>query len=331
MALSVVIRSGEVEASPTITFDTPRVVLGRGEGCDVRLPDPTISHRHASLRQRGTDYIVVDEASTNGTFVGPVRLPPHTPRIVRNGDLIRLGRIWLELRIEQVAPTRQPHLATREVALGLVAAALAAEGENAALTVRVVTGPDAGKTLRMTDFDHPYVLGRGGGGGRGDGLAFDDPDVSRRHVELVRRGDKLLARELGSKNGAILDGSPLTPDRPTPWKRGTTLSVGACELAYDDPVADALAELERAADERMGDDESVEPPPGVEISGASPRTTSPIAAQGDAPVVAVPRRRTGRPGPGRRGWSATDYLVALLALAVLTLSILGLMWLLGSD
>ena len=38
-------------------------------------------------------YIVVDEASTNGTFVGPVRLPPHTPRIVRSGDLIRLGRI----------------------------------------------------------------------------------------------------------------------------------------------------------------------------------------------------------------------------------------------
>jgi len=327
MALSVVVRSGEVEAPPTITFDAPRIVLGRGEGCDVRLPDPTISHRHASLRQRGTEYIVVDEASTNGTFVGPVRLPPHTPRIVRSGDLVRLGRVWLELRIEQAAPTQQPHLATRELALGLVAAALAAEGANASLMVRVNAGPDSGKTLRMEEFDRPYVLGRGGG----VSLAFDDPDVSRRHVELVRRGDKLLARELGSKNGAILDGSPLAPDRPTAWKRGTTLSVGACELSYDDPVADALAELERGADERMSDDESIEPPVGVESSGASPQTAPASADQRDAPVVTVPRRRARRPAPGRRGWSATDYLVALLAVAVLTLSIIGLTWLLGSD
>ena len=77
MALTVVVRSGEGEPAPRITFDAPRIVIGRGDGCEVRLPDPSVSHRHASIRQRGTDYIVLDEGSTNGTFVGPVRLSPQ--------------------------------------------------------------------------------------------------------------------------------------------------------------------------------------------------------------------------------------------------------------
>ena len=91
MALTVVVRSGDLKSQATITFDAPRIVIGRGDGCEIRLPDPSVSHRHASIRQRGTDYVVVDEGSSNGTFVGPVRLSPHAPRVVRSGDLIRVG------------------------------------------------------------------------------------------------------------------------------------------------------------------------------------------------------------------------------------------------
>ncbi len=88
MALTVVVRSGDLKSQATITFDAPRIVIGRGEGCEIRLPDPSVSHRHASIRQRGTDYVVIDEGSSNGTFVGPVRLSPQAPRVVRSGDLL---------------------------------------------------------------------------------------------------------------------------------------------------------------------------------------------------------------------------------------------------
>ena len=132
MALTVVVRSGDTKSPPRITFDAPRIVIGRGEGCEVRLPDPSVSHRHATLRQRGTDYIVIDEGSTNGTFVGPVRLSPQAPRVIRSGDLIRVGRVWLQLVIEHVVPTQQPQVATKEIALALVASALSAEGYRAA-------------------------------------------------------------------------------------------------------------------------------------------------------------------------------------------------------
>src|SRR5437667_9890609 len=102
MALTIVVRSAEGKSAPRITFDAPRIVIGRGDGCEVRLPDPSVSHRHASIRQRGSDYVVVDEGSTNGTFVGPVRLSPQAPRVVRSGELVRIGRIWLELTVESV-------------------------------------------------------------------------------------------------------------------------------------------------------------------------------------------------------------------------------------
>src|ERR1700687_4032997 len=100
MPLTVIVRSAGGDAR--LTFDgTQRVVIGRGPGSDVRLPDSSVSHRHATLRSQGADFLVVDEGSTNGTFVGGVRIAQGTSRIVRSGDMVRVGRVWLALAIDQ--------------------------------------------------------------------------------------------------------------------------------------------------------------------------------------------------------------------------------------
>src|SRR5258708_38872961 len=101
MPLTVIVRSAGGEDA-RLTFDgTQRVVIGRGPGSDVRLPDSSVSHRHATLRSQGAQFLVVDEGSTNGTFVGSVRIAQGTSRIVRSGDRVRVGRVWLEMRIDQ--------------------------------------------------------------------------------------------------------------------------------------------------------------------------------------------------------------------------------------
>ncbi|MBN2191692.1 MAG: FHA domain-containing protein [Polyangiaceae bacterium] len=325
MALTIVIRSGELTQPPAISFDTPRVVVGRGEGCDVRLPDLSVSHRHATFRQRGADYLVVDEGSTNGTFVASVRLPPQTPRVVRSGDVIRVGRIWLEARIEPVAPTQQSTLVTREIALGLVADALAADGEPATVRVRVRSGPDTGQELELAAFDRPYVIGRG----RGVAFRLSDEDVSRRHVEITRRGDRILVKDLGSKNGATLDGDRIPEDRPVTWRKGATLALGNTELAAEDPVLAALGELERAADERMLEDESVEPPPTTADTAPAAAPRSPAEPIANATPPRPPRRAPAL--ARRRGWQWSDTIVSLVALAVLGVSLAGLYWLLTLD
>jgi pSer/pThr/pTyr-binding forkhead associated (FHA) protein len=283
-----------------------------------------VSHRHASIRQRGSDYIVLDEGSTNGTYVGAVRLSPHSPRVLKSGDSIRVGRVWLEARVDHAPATQQPQVATKEIALSLVSSALLAQGDNAALTVVVQSGPDAGASLELREFERRYVAGRGSS----VDMMLEDPDASRRHVEFERHGEQLLVRDLGSKNGSSIDGKKLEPNRPTAWKPGEDLRLGGNVLRYEDPIASALEELERAVDEPIPEDESVPPPPVETSSEASPGPALPKAGT-SSPIVEPARERPTRPVPRRRRLG-TDVLVALLALTVLGLSVLGLFWVFGS-
>ncbi len=325
MALTIVIRSGEGPTSARITFDAPRVVIGRGDGCEVRLPDPSVSHRHASIRQRGTDYVVIDEGSSNGTFVGPVRLSAQAPRVLRQQELIRVGRIWLEVRVEQAVPTANPQATTREIALGLVAAALSAQGEDVSARVRIENGPDAGRELAMKDVERTYVIGRAPNAD----LTLSDNDASRRHVELRRHGQHISVRDLGSKNGSALGDKKLEPNRDTTWLPGSKLEIGVTALALSDPLLDALHELETGADEPMRPDESVDPPRGVEAPDLAGATLQPDAGAA-APLVEVPKRAHENSTRARRSVGTADVLVALLALVVLALSLVGLAWVLRS-
>ena len=319
MALTVVVRSGDHPTPLKISLDAPRIVIGRGEGCEIRLPDPSVSHRHASIRQRGSDYVVVDEGSTNGTFVGPVRLSPQAPRVVRSGELLRIGRIWLELTVESVPPTDDAQQATREIALSLVSSALAAQGEAAAVKVIVKAGPDAGQELGLSELGRAYVIGRG----QGLDLTLTDADASRRHIEVGRRGVGLWVKDLGSKNGALLDGAPLTANKETVWPRGKLVSLGATELTFDDPVAEALVEIEASSDEKMRDGDNIDPPTGVPASQAAPATRGDGSA---APIARVPQAKSPA-ARAERGFRTADVVIALLALLVLSASIAGLFWL----
>jgi len=319
MALTVVVRSGDHPTPLKISLDAPRIVIGRGDGCEIRLPDPSVSHRHASIRQRGSDYVVVDEGSTNGTFVGPVRLSPQAPRVVKSGELVRIGRIWLQLTIEPVPATDDAQLATREIALALVSSALAAQGEAAAVKVIVKTGPDAGQELALPELGRAYVIGRG----QGLDLTLTDTDSSRRHIEVGRRGVSLWVKDLGSKNGALLDGAPLVPNKETTWPRSKLVSLGATELTFDDPVAEALVEIEASGDEKMRDADNIDPPTG------SPARAAPAPAIGGgsaAPIARVPQAK-GSTARTERGFRTADVVIALLALLVLAASVVGLFWL----
>lgn len=163
MPVTIVVRTpegGGPAAAPALTFDGDRIVIGRSSGSDVRLPDPTVSLRHASIRAQGAEYAIVDEGSANGTTVGGIKLAPHTPRLVRTGDLVRVGRVWLELKVGQMPVTPDLGLATRDLALALVRGAMDAVGDDTCATVRVAEGPDMGTVLRLAEEGRFYVTGR---------------------------------------------------------------------------------------------------------------------------------------------------------------------------
>ena len=64
------ISGGEVEPPPPFTIPLgARVVVGRGSGADFVLLDREVSREHFTVRQDGSDYVLDDLRSINGTYV----------------------------------------------------------------------------------------------------------------------------------------------------------------------------------------------------------------------------------------------------------------------
>lgn len=53
-----------------------KVVIGSGEGCDVTLDTSGISRKHLTVITEGDQYFVIDQGSTNGSFINEERLVP---------------------------------------------------------------------------------------------------------------------------------------------------------------------------------------------------------------------------------------------------------------
>jgi len=84
-----------MSAASLVMPDGSRVVLGaetieigRLPECSIVLSDPNVSRRHAEIRRRGSEVVVVDLRSTNGTRVNGV---PIRERALEDGDDVTVG------------------------------------------------------------------------------------------------------------------------------------------------------------------------------------------------------------------------------------------------
>ena len=53
----------------------------------------TVSRRHAEIRWRGGQFLVVDVGSSNGTRVASSKLPPRVARQLEDGDALVFGQV----------------------------------------------------------------------------------------------------------------------------------------------------------------------------------------------------------------------------------------------
>lgn len=89
------------------------VTIGRHEQCDLQVENTWMSRRHARIAWSGTEYVVEDLGSTNGTFVNGERI--SGPRALRSGDLLQLGdEVQLAFRVR--APAARHEEPVRAVA-----------------------------------------------------------------------------------------------------------------------------------------------------------------------------------------------------------------------
>lgn len=91
--ITLTVRSGP-GAGTTQTFTGARVVGGRGSASDLILSDSAASHSHFELRMGAEAVTLRDLGSTNGTWLGPVRVREV---IVPVGTTFTVGETDIEL------------------------------------------------------------------------------------------------------------------------------------------------------------------------------------------------------------------------------------------
>lgn len=72
----------------TVVFSQPRVLIGRAAECDMEMPVPQVSRRHAVIERDGDAWSISDLNSRHGTFVNRQRV---VNRRLEDGDEITLG------------------------------------------------------------------------------------------------------------------------------------------------------------------------------------------------------------------------------------------------
>ena len=174
----------------------PSYLVGRDPQCDIVINDARVSSHHAALRAEGGHWVLADNGSTNGTYVGERRVD----RLEINGEcLIRLsdptdGPV-LSCTVSGTASSGPPALRPEPAPpTGMPGAVwpLAAE------TLRIGRGPD-------------------------NDIVLSDLSVSTHHAELRNVAGALRIVDLGSTNGTFVNERRVTA---APLSEGDIVALG---------------------------------------------------------------------------------------------------------
>ncbi|MBK8171791.1 MAG: FHA domain-containing protein [Sandaracinaceae bacterium] len=314
MAIRLVVRgpSGtDAIADIVFEFDQQRVVIGRGTGADVRLPRSTVSEHHATIRLDANGFVLVDESSTNGTFIDGVRLVPGRPKILRDTDTIRISSFFLSFQKTAMPLGEAPSVErTAALARRIVRELLDPAGyAQQPAELLVIDGPNQGDKLVLPPAPARLIVGRS----ETADLMLTDADASREHLEIIRDFEGTLIRDLESKNGMFINDKPMRERR---LRDRDEVVIGATLMAYADPADAAVRSLEGQPDVVAEATEAMLVPAGtakVELPEVAP-APEPEPAQHLARKSATPKRKS----------LSSDAFIYIFAGVVLLASIIAL-------
>ena len=97
MAKLVVLSAGMTGRTHELKAD--KTTIGRVEDNTFQIAEPSVSSHHFEVLLRGSEVVVRDLNSTNGTFIYGEKV---TESVLKTNQILRLGQI--ELRLETDAP-----------------------------------------------------------------------------------------------------------------------------------------------------------------------------------------------------------------------------------
>lgn len=175
-------------------------------------------------------------------------------------------------------------------------------GASPPIRLRMQLGPAIGQVYTMVG--DTLTIGRA----QENDIALDDPQVSRYHAQIVRRGDQIVVEDLGSTNGTLVNGRRIIG--PHVLQPTETIAVGSSVFSVEGFPAPTTAGLPPYREEP-----SDVPQP---VGAAQPAPRGP-----EAPPDSQPESSP---------WLAVGWIGGLLIIVVIILTLAGLTaWLLTRN
>ncbi len=208
-----------------------RVILGRGERCDVVIPDPEVSRQHVGLWLEG-DRCFFQDLSGKGALVAGTRRQEGE---VDDGMDLALGQWRAVYRQRGENRDDATHIGQLTE---LVARPDASDGDGVRVTAQVRVRSASGDSVHRLQGES-FTLGKD----PGNDLVVGHRFISGRHLKVTRQGNRFLVLDQHSTNGTWL-GPVRVFEAEVPFH--TPLRVGEHEVSIE-PVSSAVKDAGPAA------------------------------------------------------------------------------------
>jgi len=168
------------------------ISIGRELDNHVFLEEKNISRYHAKILQDTEGYFLIDLGSANGTYLNGAEISPKRPRLLVNGDIIRIGSYELRFSTE-VSPAKPLNVPVSH-----------------APTIVGSFHPHRTKPPENINMRDRQVL-RIGRDDRND-TVINHPAVSRFHAKIQRKNGSFYITD-SSTNGTFINGKRVTREQ----------------------------------------------------------------------------------------------------------------------
>ncbi len=96
------IDSDNITESPAISLGHSVFRVGRHPASDLVITETTVSGRHAAIEFQQDQYVIIDQKSTNKTWLNGTELKPQKPYQLNDGDEIRFDAYKFTFELEEI-------------------------------------------------------------------------------------------------------------------------------------------------------------------------------------------------------------------------------------